>query len=332
MHSTFDQPCHSPGSGWGLHGTRRDAIRLAVLAGLRVAALPCTAPWLRAGGSEQPVVAVATLNDIEAFSQALQGLRELLPSALVIDVRQEPLLTERLRHNPCTLAIAFGSTAASVLERIAPPQLPLISSVVLESDCRPNCGGANPSRFRSSVTIDLPAETLTAEIARLFPTRKRLGLLQGPLQAEAYLKTFDQAARRKGLSLVVEACSHPRDLVDAFLRLQSRADLVWCPPNPQLYNSATLKPLLMASLTNRLPIIGFSRQLVQAGALFGGAADFVETGRQTASLAYRVVKQQPVPEQEKARKFCFAYNQRVSRLLGVKAELPDPPGELEIIR
>lgn len=160
-----------------------------------------------------------------------------------------------------------------------------------------------------------------------------MGVIRGPLQTEKYIRNLEQSSKRSGLVLEVMACPHPRELVDAFLRLQSRADLVWCPPNPQLYNSATLKPLLMASLTNRLPIVGFSEQFVQAGALFGGAADFVDVGRQTASLAMRVARNEPVPPHVKARKFRFAYNQRVGRLLGVKAVVPDHSGEdLQIFR
>ena len=96
--------------------------------------------------------------------------------------------------------------------------------------------------------------------------------------------------------------------------------------------SATLKPLLIASITNQLPIIGFSEQFVQAGALFGGVPDFREIGRQTAVIAQRLFRGESVGARDDARTFRFAYNQRVARLLGVKAAAETGGGELIVLR
>jgi ABC-type uncharacterized transport system substrate-binding protein len=283
------------------------------------------------GKAQKPAVAVVSVPDIEAYTQTLEGIREQLPDAPVWDARDEGRLRENLNRIRPALAIAVGSGAAAALERVEPAQLAVIATVVLECDLE--SGGGKPPRFKTAVTIDLPPEVLFGEIGRLFPGRKRVGVIRGPMQTEGYMRAVEQAARRIGLALEVMTCQHPRDLVDVFLKLKPRVDLVWCPPNAELYNSATLKPLLIASLTNRLPIIGFSEQFVQAGALFGGSADFVEVGRQTAALALQVVRNDPVPARQGARKFLFAYNQRVARLLGVKADISDRPGgDLLIIR
>jgi len=293
---------------------------IVLLAGLSVTA----------GGTQKPVVAVIATTDVEAYAQALAGIREQLPDAQVWDPRDEGRLRENLAKGLPALAIAVGSGAALELERVAPAQLALLYSVVLEGDLETGGAGA---RFRSVVTVDLPPEVLLSWVSRVFPGRSRVGILRGPMQTDAYMRAFERAAHQSGLTVEVMTCQHPRDVVEAFLKLKSRVDLVWCPPNAQLYNSATLKPLLMASLTNRLPIIGFSEQFVEAGALFGGSADFADVGRQTAALALRVVRNEPVPSRQAARKFHFAYNQRVARLLGVKAAIPDgPTAELAIIR
>ena len=283
------------------------------------------------GEAQKPVVAVVTIPDVEAYAQTLDGIREQLPDVQVWDARDEGRLREHLSQRLPALAIAVGSGAAAALERVGASQLAVIATVLLESDLE--SGGGKSPRFRTVVTVDLPPSTLLGEIGRLFPGRRRIGVVRGPMQTEAYMRAVERAARRIGLTLEVVTCQHPRDLVDVFLKLRSHADLVWCPPNAELYNSATLKPLLIASLTNRLPIIGFSEQFVQAGALFGGSADFVDVGRQTAALALQVAGNEPVPWRQPARRFHFAYNQRVARLLGVKADIPDPPsGELLIIR
>jgi putative ABC transport system substrate-binding protein len=305
--------------------SKADAMmKLAVflLAGLVLPAQPAV---------PHPAVTAITVEGVDAYARALEGIRARLPNVLVLDSGNEAQMRASLSRGQPALAIAIGSAASAMLARLAPPNLTMISSVVLDSDLE--TGGSGSERFISSVTVDVPSEVLFREVARLFPGKTRIGVIRGPAQTDAYMKSLGQAVRQAGLSLDVLPCAHPRDLVDVFLKFRSRADLVWCPPNAQLYTSATLKPLLIASLTNRLPIIGFSEQFVQAGALFGGAADFADVGNQTATLALRILRKESVPQKQGPRKFHFTYNQRVARMLGVKASIPDGPGdELTIIR
>jgi putative ABC transport system substrate-binding protein len=283
------------------------------------------------GAAQELNMAIITLAGVEAYAQTLEGIHEQLPDVPVWDAGDEMRLREKMGKQPPRLAIAVGSTAAAVLGRIAPPQLVLVGSVVMESDLEN--GSGNPTRFRTAVIVDIPPGVLFGEVARFFPGRNRVGVIRGPMQTDGYMKTVEQAARRNGISLQVAVCQHPRDLVDCFLKFRSRIDLVWCPANAQLYNSATLKPLLIASLNNRLAIIGFSEQFVQAGALFGASADFVEVGRQVAAVALRVAHDEAVPARVEARRFHFAYNQRVARLLGVTAAAPQHAGgDLMIFR
>jgi putative ABC transport system substrate-binding protein len=258
------------------------------------------------------------------------GFREQFPDVPVWDARDEGRLRESLAKAQPVVAVAVGNGAAAALDHAAPAELTILYTVVLASDLESE--GSQSRRYRAAITIDLPPEALLSEVAKLFPGKLRIGVIRGPAQNEAYMKTFEQAARRNGLVPEVVNCDRPRDLVEDFLKLKARADLVWCPPNAQLYNSATLKPLLIASLTNRLPIIGFSEQFVQAGALLGGFADFPDVGRQTAALATRVARKEGVSAREPARRFRFAYNQRVARMLGLRAVIPEGSGEILVIR
>ena len=246
-------------------------ITIAVLTGMLAMAQ---------ASAQNPAVIVVTSPGAEAYEQMLAGIREKFPEVFVLDARNEEQLREQIGRQRPALAVAVGADASLALERAASGKLPLLSSGVFECDMEHSAGA--PSAFRSTVTVDLPAAVLMSELRRLFPGKSRIGLIQGPMQNDAYGKAFALAARQAGLTAEVVRCDDPRDLLEVFLKLKPRADLVWCPANPRLYNSATLKPLLMASITNRLPIIGFSEQFVQAGALFGGSADFVDVGRQTA--------------------------------------------------
>ena len=71
--------------------------------------------------------------------------------------------------------------------------------------------------------------------------------------------------------------------------MKGKVDFLLCFPDPDLYNPVTIKPLVMASLEGRLPLVGFSPAFVRAGAAAGIYPDYRETGRQTAEMAQRLL-------------------------------------------
>jgi ABC-type uncharacterized transport system substrate-binding protein len=275
-------------------------------------------------------LAIVTVAGVTAYDQAIAGIREQMSEGDVLDVHEEKRLRDVLNAPGLVLAIAVGSDAVAAFDRLAPAALPVVKSMLLEWDL---AGKSQQKRSCTAITVDMQASTLVDELVRLFPTRTRLGAIRGPMQTESDIRVLELAAHERGLILKVVTCGEAKDLVNRFLQFKSAVDFVWCPPNPLLYSSATLKPLLVTSITNRLPVIAYSEQLVEAGALFGGAADFREVGRMTAEVALRILQHEPVPAKLKARKFHFAYNQRVARLVDVKATGLEKHGQdLLIIR
>lgn len=95
-------------------------------------------------------------------------------------------------------------------------------------------------------------------------------------------------------------------------------DFVLCLPDSTLYNSTTAKPLILASLNNRVPIVGFSANFVRAGAAIGVYPDFRDVGVQTGEIAQRGLAGQAIAADEGPRKVTVAVNQRVVRLLGLE--------------
>lgn len=274
-------------------------------------------------------IAVVTVPGIEAYEQTVQGLREQMPDVQVLDVRDVALVRDRLRGPGLALAIAVGSEAAAVIDQLAAAEVACMRVDLLQYDAE----HSPPRRPGAVITVDIQPAILLAELKRLFPGKTHLGVIRGPLQTDRYMKAVELAAGQYGFTLEVVNCLEARQMVAAFLQLNGRVDFVWCPPNPELYNSATLRPLLIASLTNRLPIIGFSEQFAQAGALFTGAADFQDVGHLAAELAVRILKGETIGAQQEARKFNFVYNQRMARLLGIKAGGADHAGkELKVIQ
>ena len=113
-------------------------------------------------------------------------------------------------------------------------------------------------------------------------------------------------------------CDGPARLLKAVASLRGKVDFLLSFPDPDLYNAVTIKPLVMASLEARLPIVGFSPAFVRAGAAAGIYPDYRETGRQTAEMAQRLLRGEDRGAEEGPRKIRLALNQRVAHLLGVE--------------
>jgi len=95
-------------------------------------------------------------------------------------------------------------------------------------------------------------------------------------------------------------------------------DFLIAVPDAELYNSATVQPLLLASLEQRLPIVGFSAAFVRAGALIGIYPNFRDLGRQTGGFIPKLWAGRNAPIEDGVRSTVLAINQRVIRLMGLE--------------
>lgn len=270
--------------------------------------------WAWAGLSASPPAAlVAYDSGVEAFGEALDGLKAVLgPAGIeILDLQKSGAETELagvLGRHEIRMVIAIGSEAL-VAVRAHNAGVPVIASMVMHP--------ADPGGLRGRVDLALPVGTWLAEVKLLLPQRRRVGIIRSRAHASQPAAEVEAAARQQGYTAVVVDCDGPADLLQALAALKGRVDLVLCPPDADLYNSVTIKPLILASLEHRLPIVGFSAAFVRAGAVAGVYPDYREIGRQTGELAWRILRGEDGNHEEGPRKVNAAINQRVAHLLGV---------------
>lgn len=281
---------------------KRFAIAMAALL------LPLAQPRVRALGSDRVAVVCDCLGD--AYKEALDGIRQALgrePEVLPPDAGAAAFITAA-RQNPGRIYIAVGRDALRYATSVK-PGLPVVGTMILRGDA---ATGGTP--LAAEVDLDVPPRLLLQKIHQLFPRASRLGVLVSGNVDRAALVV---SARELALSIQLSEVSGPESLLKAFLALKGKADLVVTFPDNTLYNGATVKPLVLASLEERLPIVGFSAAFVHAGAAAGVFADFREAGRQAAEAALRLEPAQSEHTAEPPRKLTVAVNQRVLRLLGL---------------
>jgi len=272
----------------------------------------------------EPQIVVVTEPGINAYGDALRGLEGGLKSLpRVVNASDATAVKAALAGAP-PLVVALGSDALTALTA-AHTEAPVLLTMVLEEAVR----GARV-HLAGSVHLDPTVAQVLDEVAALFPGKSRLGVIRNPAKG-AWIDAAGLAhARQQGFTVSVADCASAEELLRVFLAMRGKADFVVALPDSTLYNSATIKPLILASLQNRLPLIGFSAAFVRSGATLGVYADFEDIGQQAAQAAQRILSGQAGSSiDEGPRKHIAAVNQRVLRLLGMDCK---PRGDVVVYK
>lgn len=179
---------------------------------------------------------------------------------------------------------------------------------------------AGSQRRIGAVLLDQPLDRqlLLAEVL-LGPTQQ-IGTLLGPLSGKQRT-ALQLAAHRLGLLLVSSEVSDESELMPALSRLLARSDVLLALPDPLVFNRRNLRNILLSTYRQRIPVIGFSRAMVRAGALAAVYSTPEEIGRQTGQILADLQRrpQTPLPATVRPRKFEVAINAQVARSFGLGA-------------
>ena len=268
-----------------------------------------------------PSVTIVAATAVEAHRAAIEGIREGLANSSmevrIVDLnafRSEGTGAERFAGPGTRVIIAVGTEA---FQLVAAKRLdvPVISTMVL----RNKPGGESPTISpAATIVLDVPVPVLLARLKQVFPGKTRLGIIRNPTSGGPTAAALDARAQQMGFTVRVVDSPEAEQLLPALLTLKGHVDFVWCLPDGTLYNSATVKQLILASIENRLPLIGFSESFARAGAAVGAYPDFRDIGLQTGEVAQQIISGQTVPASEGPRKLKLAVNQSVLRLLGLR--------------
>lgn len=226
-----------------------------------------------------------TLDELPAPSQ--------LPDSSRLVLLDRPSLDWRLSDlgGPPTLALRISRLQASSLPAALPTQLSLLWS--------------DPSPLRQM------------RLARmLLPGAKRVGLLFDS-DSTFLLDEYQRAATEQDMTLVTRRWSDTHDS-RPLLSLLSHSDLLMGINDPALFNSHTVKTLLLTSYAHQRPLIGPSASFVQAGSL---ASTYSDSSDWLASIE-KLLDQPPAnwPKNSYPRYFKVISNPQVARSLAI--ELP----------
>ena len=229
------------------------------------------------------------------------------------DVLKKALTDETTRF------VAIGSDAAVALHKRVPGSHVLIYCMVAD----PVGLGLTAGRVSHGVDTLVPLKTQIELIDEALPKAHVLGILYRSDSVESVkLQQAVKAVLPAGWSLEAIAADKSSSMSKAVDTLfERKIDVVWTAPDSSLYDQATVRSLLLASLRRKIPVFGYSLAFVKAGALLGVAIDPQTQGKQAASLLDRVRAGKVAAPVVEAPEFEIAVNLIVAERISVN--LPD---------
>lgn len=278
-----------------------------------------------AGEGKEVVIVLSS--DAKPYKDAQAALAEQLSKAsykcsvVNLEDLSGQKLRDHLEQKPAAL-VGVGSDAAVYLHDKVPAPQPVLYCMVADPDGL----GLSRGRATQGVTIDVPLKEQFALIAEALPRARTLGLIyhSGTERGPKLVKAA-QAALPGGWQLeAVDLKNHASVSKAIEDLLKKKVDVIWTAPDAEVYNAATVRTLLLEALRQKVPVFGFSKSFVKAGALLGVGIDPEVQGEQAAQILVRLTNPDSKPSPLKpdaahveAPRFVISVNEVVAEKLSV---------------
>jgi ABC-type uncharacterized transport system substrate-binding protein len=276
------------------------------------------ANWARAGE-----VVIVLSADAAAYHQAESGYRgnstdpnRPIRTVLLKDVTDKGVEATIGKNADALLAI--GTPAATYLHGHLGLPTPLVYCMV----AMPTTAGLTEGRACFGVTTRIPVQAQFELIAQALPKARVLGMLyrSNTPDGQQFLEMVRQTIP-KDWQLQAVAVDKFESVAAAIDELANRhPDVVWTTVETGLYDTATIRSLLLSELRTNAPVFGFSPAFVRAGALVGVGVDPAAQGQQAAALMARILANptdKSIPQVQAPESFQIAVNLIVADQMGI---------------
>jgi ABC-type uncharacterized transport system substrate-binding protein len=171
----------------------------------------------------------------------------------------------------------------------------------------------------SAVYLDQPLQRSLQLIGQLRPKAARVGVVLSYEGAAAARGLKNEAARLR-FQLSTETADSPQEVTQTLLRMLPNTDVLLLLPDAAVVNEGSARLLLVASFRQQVPVVAFSRGLVNAGAVAAVVSDPADIGHEGAALAgFWNPATGHLPPARHASGFSVVLNRQVARSLGIEA-------------
>ncbi len=293
------------------------SLLLRICASLLVLCVMSCVPVASIAYAEPLLVSVVLSEKEGSYNEFSAALQDSLSNS---DIKLSILDTTQSLPDS-NLVIAVGIKAALYATHSNAPFVlnVMISKSAYQKLMREFPGRVNTPYF-STIYLDQPVERQLALIAAAFPDRENIGLLfSSPAPPE--VAELRQKASEYGLSLYEEEIQDG-SIFDPLQKVLKHSDVLLALPDPAVYNSATLRNILVSTYQARIPLVGFSSAYVKAGAICAVFSSPAQFATQAGMVILKFIETGALPPAQYPKFFEIAVNDRVAQSLAINIKSP----------
>ncbi len=238
----------------------------------------------------------------QEFGSALQG--GLSPRYAVQVIRAGDALPE------ADLVVAVGMKAAT---KVASTTLPALNVFVPRLGFERLPRASSPSF--SAIYLDQPLERQLALISSILPGNSHVGVLYATPPAE--LEQLRRLSAERRFRLYEQIVDRQHSLASALSDLLDESEVLLVLPDAQVYNSDTIRNILLETYRRQVPMIGLSPAYVRAGALCAVYSTPQQTAKEAVNMIEQFAATGRLPASQYSTEFEVSVNAQVARSLGL---------------
>lgn len=176
-----------------------------------------------------------------------------------------------------------------------------------------------PGGLITGTSDQAPIDKQVDLLKQALPQAKKVGILytSSERNSEVQVKEAEKELKKAGYEIVKKGISSSNDVQDAATSLMKTSDALFVPTDNTVASTMTM--LGQLSLDNKVPVIGGSTDMVDAGGLLTYGTNYTELGKQVGKQALKVLKGQKtatIPV-EYPKKLELHVNQKQAEALGI---------------
>jgi putative ABC transport system substrate-binding protein len=233
-------------------------------------------------------VVVLKSDDLPEYEAPIASFNQQLGRPIqVFDLHGDRSTAERvvrgLASDPPPLILALGARAAWIARQEL-PGVPLVYALVFDPE-RYGITGAQVTGVQMEVAPDI----VLGQFQLFAPRVRRIGLLISTDNSDEDIKIAIETAKRAGMEVVARRVASEDDVRRAFANVRRSVDAIWLLPDPAVVTPTNFHYIIGETRRSRMPVLVWSRPLVEAGALLCVAPDYAQVGVQAGDLALQIL-------------------------------------------
>lgn len=198
-------------------------------------------------------------------------------------------ISEQLvKKNDLVLAIA---TPAAQAMATASTDKPIVFTAVTDPvSAKLVSSIKKPGGLLTGASDQAPIDKQVDLLGQALPKAKKVGILytNSERNSEVQVKEAEKDLKKAGYQVVKKAISSTNDVQDATNSLMSQVDAVFVPTDNTV--ASTMSMIGQLSVEHKVPIIGGSTDMVDAGGLLTYGTNYRQLGKQVAKQAIKIIE------------------------------------------